>query len=146
MFPVKTNCYTDDMTAEKSRLTAKKRIGNIGESVAALFLARKGYTVIRMNYRKPWGEIDIIAERSGIVRFVEVKTVSRVTLPDVTRESDSYRPEELIHEAKLRKIARTAELYMADEKDDREYQIDAVAVFLDHRTRKARCRLYEQIL
>jgi putative endonuclease len=134
------------MFEHEPKLTAKKRIGNIGEAIAAQYLSRKGYTLVLRNYRKPWGEIDIIAEKGGVVRFVEVKSVSRVTLPDVTRESGSYRPEELIHAAKLQKIARTAELYMADASDDREYQIDAVVVFLDHSAKKARCKLYEQIL
>lgn len=124
----------------------RKEVGAVGENVAASFLERKGFKIIEKNYRKPWGEIDIIAERGGIVRFVEVKSVSRETLPDVTRESDNHRPEELVHEAKLKKIARTAELYMADRRDEREYQIDVVGVFLDMTHRKARCRLFEQVL
>lgn len=128
-------------------LTAKKKVGNLGEDIASRYLEGKGFMIVYRNYHKPWGEIDIIAEKRGTVRFVEVKSVSRETLPDVTRESmTGYRPEELIHEAKLRKVARTAELYMADQRDDREYQIDAVVVFIDHAARKARCALYEQII
>lgn len=124
----------------------KRTVGAVGESVAADFLTRKGFTIIGRNYRKPWGEIDIIAERGGVVRFVEVKTVSRETLPDVTRESANHRPEELVHGFKLRKIARTAESYMSEHHDSREYQIDVVGVFLDMAHRKARCRLFEQVL
>lgn len=121
-------------------------MGAIGEGVAASFLERKGFSIIERNFRKPWGEIDIIAEKGGVVRFVEVKSVSRETLPDVTRESESHRPEELVHEAKLKKIARTAELYMTERGDEREYQIDVVGVFLDMKNRKARCRIFEQVL
>lgn len=136
------------MKKTEPKLTSRKRTGNTGESIAAIFLTRKGYEVIARNYRKPWGEIDIIAEKGGVVRFVEVKTVSRETSGHVTRESlgSEYRPEELIHAAKLQKIARTAELYMMDRGEDREFQIDAVVVFLDHVSRKARCILYEQVL
>src|SRR3989338_3071661 len=89
----------------------RKRVGRIGEDIAAQFLERKGFKVIARNYRKPWGEIDIIAEKGGIVRFVEVKAVSRENLPDVSREMD-YRPEEMVDRRKLRKLARTAALYM----------------------------------
>ncbi len=121
--------------------TQRKEVGRIGEDIAAQFLERKGFKVIARNYRKPWGEIDIIAEKSGIVRFVEVKTVSRESLSDVSREMSGYRPEEQVHPAKLKKICRTAELYMANTDDDREFQIDVVGVFLDMKTRKARCRL-----
>jgi Holliday junction resolvase-like predicted endonuclease len=58
----------------------------------------------------------------------------------------SANPEELIDSRKLKKIARTAELYMQERKDTREYQIDAVGVILDLKGRKARCRLFEQVL
>lgn len=124
----------------------RKEIGRIGEDIAAQFLKKKGFTIITQNYRKPWGEIDIIAEKGGVVRFVEVKSVTRENLPDVTREMSSYRPEEQIHPFKLRKIARTAEMYMNERGDGREYQIDAVGVFLNTKERKARCRLFEQVL
>jgi len=124
----------------------RKEAGRVGESIAAQFLQRKGFTILDRNYRKPWGEIDIIAEKKGIVRFVEVKTLSRENMPDISREMSDYRPEEQVHPAKLRKIARTAEMYMNGREDQREFQIDVVGVFLNMVTRQARCRLYEQVL
>src|SRR3989344_5487622 len=123
----------------------RKEVGRLGEDIAAQFLERKGFKVIARNYRKPWGEIDIIAEKGGVVRFVEVKAVSRESLPDGSREMD-YRPEELVDVRKLRKVARTAALYMESARDTREYQIDVVGVILDKATRTARCRLFEQAL
>ena len=128
------------------KANSKKEVGRIGEEIAAEFLTSKGFKVIGRNYRKPWGEIDIIAEKAGMVRFVEVKAVSRESITDISREIADYRPEERVHPAKLKKIARTAELYMNDMKDEREYQIDVVGVFLDMKSRKARCRLFEQAL
>jgi putative endonuclease len=116
----------------------RKEVGRIGEEIACQFLARRGFTIISKNYRKPWGEIDIIAEKAGIVRFVEVKAVSR--------ESNYYRPEELVDGRKLRKLARTANLYMENTHDEREFQIDVVGVIMDEATRTARCRLFEQAL
>ena len=80
------------------------------------------------------------------MRFIEVKAVTRENLPDVTRENDDYRPEEQVHPAKLKKIARTAEMYMNGKGDNRDYQIDVVGVFIDPKRRKARCRLFEQVL
>jgi putative endonuclease len=116
----------------------RKSVGRSGEDIAAQFLERKGFNILGRNYRKPWGEIDLIAERGGVVRFVEVKAVSR--------ESKGYYPEELVHPSKLEKVARTAATYMAENKDNREFQIDAVTVVMDEKTRTARCRLYEQVL
>ncbi|MBV9159572.1 MAG: YraN family protein [Candidatus Kaiserbacteria bacterium] len=51
----------------------RRPIGDMGESIAAQYLERKGFRIIDRNYLKPWGEIDIIAEKSGIIHFVEVK-------------------------------------------------------------------------
>lgn len=124
----------------------KREVGAIGEGVAAAFLERRGFRIIDRNYRKPWGEIDIIAERLGVVRFVEVKTVSRESLTGVTREIEEYRPEEMAHPGKMRKVARTAEMYMNETGDCRDFQVDVVGVFLDHSSRRARCRLFEQVL
>lgn len=121
------------------------RTGALGEDIACIFLQREGFKIVEKNYRKPWGEIDIIAEKAGVVRFVEVKAMTGN--PELlSRESNTYRPEEQIHPAKLKKIVRTAQLYMGYKEDDREYQIDAIAVILDPITRRARCRHYEQIL
>lgn len=127
-------------------LATKKEVGAIGESIAAQFLQSKGFAIIERNYRRKWGEIDIIAEKGGIVRFVEVKSVSRESLPDISHETNWHRPEEMVHEFKLQKIARTAEMYMNGRGDERDFQIDVVGVFLDVKNRKARCRLFEQVL
>ena len=129
-----------------SKDSDRKRVGVLGEDVACQFLKGKGFKVLVRNYRKPWGEIDIIAEKGGIVRFVEVKTVSREKLPDISRENNDYRPEEQVSAFKLQKLTRTAELYMNAVGDSREFQIDVVGVYLNVETRQARCRLYEQVL
>src|SRR3989344_317033 len=133
--------YTTDMVDDSLR----KEVGRTGEDIAAQFIERKGFKILARNYRKPWGEIDIIAEKGGVVRFVEVKAVSRERLPDVSREMD-YRPEEMVDSRKLRKLARTAALYMEAHKDKREFQIDVVGVIMVAATRTARCRLFEQAL
>ena len=124
----------------------RKDVGRGGEEIACQFLSRKGYKVIDRNYRKKWGEIDIIAVKGETVRFIEVKAVSReIDSENGSREMD-YRPEELVHNSKLRKIARTAALYMEEKSDDREFQIDVVGVIMDNEKRVARCRLIEQAL
>ncbi|HUO56213.1 MAG TPA: YraN family protein [Candidatus Paceibacterota bacterium] len=124
----------------------RKEVGKIGETIAAQFLEKKGFKILERNYRKPWGEIDLIAQKDNTVRFVEVKTLSRENIGDFSREMSDYRPEEQVHAFKLKKIARTADMYMDSNRDRREYQIDVVGVFLNMRLRTAHCRLYEQVL
>lgn len=124
---------------------SRSDIGALGEKLAGEFLEKRGFRVIEKNYRKPWGEIDIIASKGGVIRFVEVKTVSREIGVDVSREP-SHEPEEMAHSFKLEKLSRVVETYMSSKKLDMDYQIDVVTVVLDLRKRIARCRLYEQVL
>ena len=119
--------------------------GSVGEEIACIFLQRKGFEIIERNYRKPWGEIDVIAEKGGIVHFVEVKTASRSLLANGSREID-YRPEEMATKNKLHKVARTAALYMESKYDTREFQVDVVGVVMDKEKKAARCRFFEQAL
>jgi len=124
--------------AEDKR-TQKQKTGAIGESIAEQFLRSKGYKIIGKNYRKKWGEIDIIAEKGNTVRFIEVKTVSHERYPH-------FIPEELVDKRKLMKVARTAALYMETARDSREFQLDVVGVIMDKVSRTAQCRLFEQAL
>ncbi|MBI4090673.1 MAG: YraN family protein [Candidatus Komeilibacteria bacterium] len=122
----------------------RKDVGRGGEEIACVFLKRRGYKIIDRNYSRKWGEIDIIAEKEGTVRFVEVKAVT-ARGADFSREMSGL-PEELVHRTKLKKVARTAALYMEEKGDTREYQIDVVGVIMNEQTRTARCRLFEQAL
>ena len=49
------------------------RIGLENEELAAAYLTNCGYTVLERNFRGGGGELDIIAEKDGVVYFVEVK-------------------------------------------------------------------------
>ena len=51
----------------------KSTTGKIAETAAAQFLQRKGYQIIEQNWRTKWCEVDIIAEKKGVIYFVEVK-------------------------------------------------------------------------
>jgi len=137
--------YFKDMGSEDVRRdTQRKRIGRLGEDIAIRYLQRHGFDLIERNYRKPWGEIDIIAQKKSCIRFIEVKSISRENNTGVSCET--LTPEDHITTFKLEKVARTATLYMQERNSDLEYQIDVVAVFIDRKTRIASCRLYEQVL
>lgn len=123
----------------------RQSVGVLGESIARTFLERKGFKFITQNFRRKWGEIDLILEREGVVHFVEVKAHSVGKDAAFSREN-SHDPEEMATELKLEKVARTAALYMEDQHDEREFQVDLVTVRIDHETRTARCRYYPQVL
>jgi len=53
----------------------RTELARAGEDIAARFLASRGWRIVGRNVRcGRAGEIDIVAERGGILAFVEVKT------------------------------------------------------------------------
>jgi putative endonuclease len=56
--------------------TKNKIIGNKGEEEAAKYLVSQGYKILDRNIYLGFGEIDILAQKSGTVVIVEVKSVS----------------------------------------------------------------------
>ncbi|MBI2045936.1 MAG: YraN family protein [Parcubacteria group bacterium] len=123
----------------------KQKIGVIGENIACRFLENKyNFKIIKRNYRKKWGEIDIIAEKDNMLHFVEVKTVSCETGFDTENIKN---PEENIHPWKLKRLSRTIQSYLM-EKDTEggDWQFDTLAVFLFIKDKKARVRFFENIV
>lgn len=109
-------------------MTKKSETGRIGEDIAVGYLKNKGYRIIERNFRRPWGEIDIVAMTSdGTLVFVEVKAMT-------TAESEVLRPEDNITHAKLKRLKRTASLYAGEESelvhDAKGWRIDAIAIDL----------------
>jgi putative endonuclease len=116
----------------------RKSLGDFGERLAAMSLLRGGYHIRGTQVRTPFGEIDIIAERGGALLFVEVKT----------RKTEQFgSPEESITAEKRLHLARAVEHYRGSEKLlDRPFQVDAITVLMDQKTKKATLRRIEHIL
>ena len=57
-----------------SRADPRRRLGALGEQLAAEHLERLGYRIVGRNYRTRWGELDLIAHDGRLLAFVEVKT------------------------------------------------------------------------
>lgn len=93
----------------------------LGEDAASTYLQRKGYKILERNFRKGYGEIDIISIYKNVLVFVEVKT----------RSSDRFgTPFESISKKKLQKVVSGAKYYkyiLHPEFPD-DIRIDAVGV------------------
>lgn len=122
-----------------------QKTGEIGENIACMFLMKHGFEIIERNYTKMWGEIDIVARKSTKLYFIEVKSVTRENLEIVTHET--YKPEENMHEMKIKRLSRTIETYIADKRinDDVDWQVDLLVVYLDHNTKKAKVERIESV-
>jgi putative endonuclease len=54
-------------------MSSTTETGRRAEQAAATYLEMRGYQVLERNWRRPRCEIDIIAQKSGVIYFVEVK-------------------------------------------------------------------------
>ena len=96
-----------------------------GEDRAAGFLSSKGYSILARNFRTRAGEIDIIAEKSGTVAFVEVKTWNALSEADL---------EFSIDQRKRRRIVRTARMFIARERELAERSMRFDVLLLSERS------------
>ena len=117
---------------------SRKEVGNLGESVACEYLRRHGFTIRDRNITKKTGELDVVAEKENTLHFVEVKTVLANDLPDERSTGDRYDPSLNLHEAKVRKVARTGEWYVLEKKWEGDWQVDGCLVWLRRRDGVAR--------
>jgi putative endonuclease len=85
------------------RYRGSRGAGQGWEKLAERHLAAAGYVILERNYRGRSGEIDLVAEESGVLCFVEVKG----------RSGPGFgAPEEAVTLEKQRRIARAAQEYL----------------------------------
>lgn len=130
-------------------------IGVIGEEIARRFLEGKGFSIVNTNYRKKWGEIDIIAEKEKVLRFIEVKTVStyadktHITQKKIVNHEtgDEYKPEDNVTHFKAQRLMRAIQSYLSEKQIDEgvSWQLDIVAITLNAQTKEAKVKFLENI-
>ncbi len=126
-----------------------RSIGNIGEDVACKFLETRDFVVMARNFRRKWGEIDIIAHRKSdpdrmckVIHFFEVKSV--------TSYRTDHSPEENVHSFKRRQIKRMIQTYLAEiessTKGGAGFEFHVLSVYLDMESRHAHVRWLSNII
>jgi putative endonuclease len=131
------------MNNEEHKITEKRKTGNLGEDIACKYLEKAGFTIKDRNYLRKYGEIDIVAMKSRVIHFVEVKSVTRNVIHET---SDKYRPEDNMHPWKLKRLARTIQAYILDKKVGDDWQFDVITVVLNMKTRRAKIEFMENIV
>lgn len=97
----------------------KKELGSKGETFAAEYYKKLGFTVAAQNYSCRGGEIDIIAENDEYIVFVEVKTRS---------ENALYQPSEAVDFKKQKRLTIAAMKYLAESGCEKQAQFDVFEV------------------
>jgi len=107
---------------------SKSSIGSIGEDICVQFLRKIDYSILARNYRKPWGEIDIIAKSpDNIIVCIEVKTLK-------SNNGFGLTPEDNLSQSKLKKLRKISESFAMQNDHlfhgDKGWRIDLVAITL----------------
>ena len=112
----------DEMAVESEKKDSfhNRKLGIEGEKIARSYLKRAGWKILENNYKTPFGEIDVIANKGETIAFIEVKT----------RLSDNYGlPSEAVsNERKLRYI-RGANYFFTNKIIDCTVRFDIIEVF-----------------
>lgn len=84
--------------------THNRARGQVGERAAGKWLVRRGYEIVRSNYRTRSGEIDLIARDGECLCFIEIKA---------RRGGGFGGPLAAVPPAKQRRIARAAAQFLS---------------------------------
>ncbi len=88
---------------KKKTAPSSQTIGQWGETLALHYLVGRGCAILETNYRKRYGEIDIIARDGKVLVFIEVKCRTRTTFGS---------PLEAVDLRKQHRICRVAMEYL----------------------------------
>ncbi len=98
------------------------RSGAVAETVASLLLLAKGYRILGRNVHAAGGELDVVARKSGMLVFAEVK---------YRRNERFGRPDEFVDERKQGHLKRAALGYMNGagiNPEHTSYRFDVIAI------------------
>lgn len=101
--------------------TCRQAIGTTAENLAAEFLRAQGLEILLQNYRRRFGELDIVALDGEVLVIVEVRTRSSEAFGGAAASVDGW---------KQRKIVRTAQMLLLERKDlaRRRARFDVIVV------------------
>lgn len=105
----------------------KKQTGDAGEDYCVKYMKKHGYKILDRNYRKPYGEIDVVAMKNKVLCFVEVKT---------RHDGSLTRPYEAVDFRKQQRLIKAAQAYLAENDTDRFCRFDVCEVITDRETLK----------
>jgi putative endonuclease len=101
---------------------ATQAFGEIGERVAERWLRRKGWRIMQRRFRNGHRDIDLVAERDGLVAFVEVKARKGV---------EFGLPVEAVNWRKQRELRRSAHVWIERHgRPEDAYRFDVIGVLV----------------
>ncbi len=109
-------------------LDRRRALGAAGEDLAAAYLETRGYEIVERNYRRRWGEADIIAlDSDGTQVIVEVR--SRSDRRYVVEAAQSVGPR------KQRQLRRLAHGLLSEQETEIDIRVDVMVIAPDQNGR-----------
>jgi putative endonuclease len=109
---------------------ARQAFGEVGERIAERWLRRKGWRIVQRRFRNGRRDIDLVAERDGLVAFVEVKA---------RRGVEFGHPVEAVNWRKQRDLTRSAHIWIERHgRPDDAFRFDVIGVLVDGRAVRVR--------
>ncbi len=93
------------------------KLGKEGEDLAVSYLIDKGFSILHRNWRYKRNELDIIAKRSGVLHFVEVKS----------RRSKQF-PEDSVSKKKFNELCKAADEFLYQHQEYKLIQFDIISI------------------
>ena len=101
---------------------ARQAFGELGERIAERWLRRQGWRIVQRRFRSGHRDIDLVAERDGLVAFVEVKARRGQRFGD---------PVEAVNWKKQRELGRSARVWIARHgRAPEAYRFDVIGVLV----------------
>jgi len=100
-------------------MAAHNELGKHGEQLAVNYLIRKGFVIREQNWYFQKAEVDIIAQKGGLLVIVEVKTRSSRFFGD---------PQEFVKQEKIRLLTKAIDHYVTDLDLDVEVRFDVIGI------------------
>lgn len=100
-------------------MTNIQDLGKKGEDLAANYLTKLGYCIIRRNYRYLKAEVDIIAQKDEVLAIVEVKSRNGAFYQSIS---------DTISKKKIALIVMAADHYVRENALDLEVRFDIITV------------------
>jgi len=105
-------------------------LGIKAEKMACKYVQRLGYRIVCQNWRCPYGEIDIVAEKEGKIKFFEVKY----------RSGNSYGyVHESLNYSKISKLRKAINLFLVQTRNyESTWSLEGLCIFSDNNGYKLR--------
>ena len=117
----------------------RKNLGDFGEETAVKFLKDKGYKILCQNFKRKWGEVDIIGQAKKTIIFFEVKTII---------QKQGFVPEDQITSHKKRQLLKMTQIYLSENKIslNSPHQIDIIAIEVSPDFKKVKIRHHKNAI